>query len=112
LGFGLGLLGGLAFNNVYAGYPYVVNTYTVPPPVYYYPQTVPQYVVVNTAPAPSVVYAPAPAAAAPATPAAPSAPVTSAVGKTGRIVYDSNSKPVGVIVSNADGSQEFVPLTQ
>jgi hypothetical protein len=59
-----------------------------------------------------VVYAPAPAAAAPATPAAPSAPVTSAVGKTGRIVYDSNSKPVGVIVSNADGSQEFVPLTQ
>jgi hypothetical protein len=30
--------------------------------------------------------------------------------KTGKIVYDSNGKPIGVIVVDADGKQEFVPL--
>ena len=111
-GIGLGLLGGLAVSNVYGGNQYV---YAAPPPVYYYPQVAPQYVVVN--PAPTVVYStPAPSSPAPAptlaAALAPVAPTTVVAGKSGRVVYDSNAKPVGVIIVNADGSQEFVPLTQ
>jgi hypothetical protein len=105
IGFGLGVLGGLAVGNAYAASPMYV--YSDPPPVYYY-QPAPQYVYVPAPPVPVVVAAPP----APAAPAASPAPVALAAGKTGRIVYDSNGKPVGVIVSNADGSQEFVPLTQ
>jgi hypothetical protein len=122
LGFGLGLVGGLAYSNVY-GVDQNVYVYTPAPPVYYYaPQVTPQYVVVQSAPA---VQQTAPVVPTPATPApavaqtAPVAPSTAAAaastpivpGKTGRIVYDSNAKPIGVIILNADGTQEFIPLT-
>ena len=30
--------------------------------------------------------------------------------KTGKIMYDSNGKPVGVMVVDPDGKQEFVPI--
>jgi hypothetical protein len=111
-GLGLGLLGGLAIDHAYAAPVYV---YQDAPPVYYYPQPAPQYIYVTTPPpappAPVVVAAPAPAAA-PAAPAGSYAPVALTPGKSGRIVYDSNGKPVGVIVASADGTQEFVPLAQ
>jgi hypothetical protein len=30
--------------------------------------------------------------------------------KQGKIVYGADGKPVGVIIMNADGTQNFVPL--
>ncbi len=121
-GIGRGFVGGLGFG-IGLGIsrdlfdPYVVYA---PPsgyvvysgPTYYVPPPSPQYVVVAPAPvtpAPTVVYSPS---AAPTPAAAPVAPAPAANGKTGRIVYDSNGKPVGFILQNPDGKQEFVPLTQ
>ena len=94
----------------------VLNECVVVPPVQ-------QVIVYNqvpmvTTPAPTVVMttpAPAPApVAAPATPAPEPAPAANTSipmsSKTGKIVYDSNAKPVGVIILDADGKQEFVPI--
>jgi len=61
--------------------------------------------VVMTSPAPAVVTAPAPTAA-PA-PAAPAVPMSN---KMGKIVYGADGKPAGVIVLDADGKQEYVPI--
>jgi len=111
LGWGLGIGIGAAIINDSFGYrpPVVYSPTVVYPapqqPVYYFVQPAPQTVVV-AAPAP----APASVAAAPAAPAP--APVAMGTGKSGRLVYDSNAKPVGVIVTGADGKQEFVPLGQ
>jgi hypothetical protein len=72
-----------------------------------------------TSPAPAVVMAPAPApppAPAPAPIAAAPAPAPMAASpapgsnKQGKIVYGADGKPVGVIILNADGTQNFVPL--
>jgi hypothetical protein len=82
----------------------VVYTEVMPPTYYYVPQPAPQTVVVYAPPAP-----PAPVAA----PVAPTpVTITSGTGKSGRILYDSNGKPVGVVVIDAEGKQEFVPLAQ
>jgi hypothetical protein len=65
-----------------------------------------------TTPAPAVVMT-APAMSSPAPAPAPAPAVSSSTpmsSKTGKIVYDSNGKPIGVIVVDADGKQEFVPL--
>ena len=58
--------------------------------------------VVVTSPAPAVAPAPAPAA-----PVSSSMPMSS---KQGKIVYGADGKPMGVIILDADGKQEFVPL--
>lgn len=92
----------------------ILNEVIVVPPVQ-------QVVVQQVNPAPTVIVAP-PAATtpsvvtAPATPAEPAAaegssslPLSSKIGK---IVYDGNHQPIGVIVLDSDGQQEFVPLTQ
>jgi hypothetical protein len=81
----------------------VLNECVVVPPVQ-------QMVMVQpTTPAPTVVMA------APATTTAPApAPAVSSAtpmsSKTGKIMYDSNGKPVGVMVTDPDGKQEFVPI--
>ncbi len=83
----------------------VLNECVVVPPVQ-------QMVMVQPAtPAPTVMMA-APAntvapAPAPAPTASSSTPMSS---KTGKIMYDSNGKPVGVMVTDPDGKQEFVPI--
>jgi len=107
LGFGLGVgLGqSLFYPNYYVYQPGVV-TYSSPTPVYYY---YPQNTVTVYSPAP-VASAPTVAAPAPA-PVAP-APVSSSASKLSKILYDASGKPIGVLVLNNDGSQEFVPLVQ
>ena len=108
LGFGIG--NALVYNAFDRGYyynPTVVYTTAEPATVYYVQQPAPQTVVVNSAPAPvATVAAPAPVAAP--TPA----PVASNAGALSKIVYDSAGKPMGVILLNADGSQQFVPLAK
>lgn len=79
-------------------------------------QTSPSGVVIN-----QVVVVPSPAttdsttvAAAPETPAPATPSVTSSSvpvsPKVGKVVYDADKNPIGVIVLSNDGSQEFVPL--
>jgi hypothetical protein len=83
----------------------VLNQCVVVPPV--------QQVVMlqPTTPAPAVMMVPPVTSAAPAPTPAPAAntsiPMSS---KTGKIVYDANAKPIGVIIIDADGKQEFVPI--
>jgi len=94
----------------------VLNQCLVVPPVQ-------QVVVPAATPAPQAVYvatppvtavttaAPATTVAAPPVVAAPaetaSVPMSS---KTGKIQYDANGKPSGVIVQDADGKFEYVPI--
>ena len=81
----------------------VLNECVVVPPV--------QQVVVmpEPVPPPPAVYASSqPAQPAPAPAAAPQVPV--APGKNGKIVYDGSGKPIGVIIVDGDGKQEFVPI--
>jgi hypothetical protein len=33
-----------------------------------------------------------------------------APGKKGKLVYDANSQPIGVIILDSEGKQEFVPI--
>ncbi len=64
-----------------------------------------------TTPAPQVVVAATPAPAPAATAAQPStSSVPMSSTKSGKIVYDSNGKPIGVIVVESNGQQEFVPI--
>ncbi|HVU37245.1 MAG TPA: hypothetical protein VHC95_02840 [Opitutales bacterium] len=83
----------------------ILNTAIVVPPV--------QQIVVQAAP--TVVVAP-PVASAPPVIAAPAAPEGSSSiplsPKIGKIVYDDGHQPIGVIVLDSDGQQEFIPLTQ
>ncbi len=69
---------------------------------------------VPTTPAPTMVTTPAPAPTVVSTPAPAPAPTVSSSmamsSKTGKVVYDSNGKPIGVIVVDPEGKQEFVPL--
>jgi len=65
----------------------------------------PTIVVTSPAPAPTPA---APTAPTPAQPSTSSVPMSST--KSGKIVYDSNGKPIGVIVTEGNGQQEFVPL--
>jgi len=86
----------------------VVNECIVVPPV----QQVLMVPTVAT-PAPTVVVgqpAPAPAATpAPApTPAPAAAPAPS--NKVGSMVYDANGKPIGVIVTEGNGTTQFIPV--
>jgi len=108
LGFGIG--NALVYNTFDRGYyyaPSVVYTTAEPATVYYVQQPAPQTVVVNSAPAPAApVAAPAPVA----TPTA--APVASNASKMSKVVYDASGKSMGVLLLNADGSQEFVPLAK
>ncbi len=107
-GLGVGIGSALVYDSFYSGYyqPPVVYTAEAPT-IYYVPQPAPQTIVVNPAPAPA-----APAAAPTAAPAATIAPTTATAAKMSKIVYDANGKPLGVILLNADGSQQFVPLAQ
>ena len=122
IGFGRGLVGGLGFGiglgltrelfSPYSFYDRAPGYVVYSTPVYYAPQPYPPVVVyapAPAAPAPAIVYNPP---AQPAPTSAPAAPVSIATGKTGRIVYDSNGKPVGIILLNPDGKQEFVPVVQ
>ncbi len=80
-----------------------------------------QQVVMVAEPVP-VVYASQPASlfgpqlsgnasvSAPAAPPPAAPQVAVAPGKNGKIVYDADKKPIGVIVLDSDGKQEFVPL--
>ncbi len=43
-------------------------------------------------------------------PATPTAQVAVAPGKKGKLVYDANSQPIGVIILDSEGKQEFVPI--
>ncbi len=103
LGFGIGnALVYSAFDRGYYYNPTVV--YSTPAPVYYVEQPAPQTVYVNSAPAPVAAAVPV------AIPTA--APVASNAGALSKIVYDANGKPMGVLLLNADGSQQFVPLAK
>jgi hypothetical protein len=108
LGFGVG--NALIYSSVNRGYyyqPSVVYTTAAPAQVYYVQQPVPQTIVYNTAPAP-VVTAPAPIVQT----TAPAAPTVSTSNMLSKIVYDASGKPMGVLLLNNDGSQEFVPLAK
>ncbi|HTB63881.1 MAG TPA: hypothetical protein VK737_09850 [Opitutales bacterium] len=110
LGWGLGVgIGSALIYDAFGGPNYIYSPPVVytSPPVVYYSQPAPQTVVVYSPPAPAAAPAlvAAPIASAPAT-------ITSGTGKSGRILYDSNGKPVGVVVVDAEGKQEFVPLAQ
>ncbi len=81
----------------------VLNECVVVPPV--------QQVVVMpepTSPPPAVYASSQPAQPTPAPAAAPQVPV--APGKNGKLVYDGSGKPIGVIIVDGDGKQEFVPI--
>jgi hypothetical protein len=58
----------------------------------------------------TVASIPAPAAPAPETPDSTASPAIPVSPKIGKVVYDADKNPVGVIVLSNDGSQEFVPL--
>jgi len=89
----------------------VLNECVVVPPVQQFvvptvSSPAPTVVMTTPALAPSAVTTPAPAAT-PAASAASSVPMSS---KMGKIVYGADGKPVGVLVLDSDGKQEFVPL--
>ncbi len=92
----------------------VLNECIVVPPVQQVVLPVVATVPVPATVAPTIVSAPAPAPAPAAPVAAAPSTGTSSIpmsSKVGKIVYDSNQKPIGVIILDADGQQEFVPLT-
>jgi hypothetical protein len=83
----------------------VLNECVVVPPVQ---QVVVPTVVTTTVPVPAT---PAPGVAAtPATEPSASSSNIPMSSKVGKIVYDANQKPIGVIILDSDGKQEFVPL--
>jgi len=64
------------------------------------PQGAPVAIPQATLPAPPAVYQP------PQT-QAPQGPAT---GNVGTVLYDANHNPIGVLITNSDGSQHFVPI--
>lgn len=109
---GRGFLGGVAFGvgvslgrSLFYSPPryYVQPNYVVyqnPSPIYYVPPSTPQNVTVVATPPP----------AAPVT--QPTSVPVSTRGRLSKILYDADAKPVGVLVLNNDGSQEFIPLVK
>ncbi len=100
-GLGLGFAGGLIYSYLYPPYWY---DYSIWPPYEYsyVPDVSTQYVVVPPAvPLPST---PAPAVSAPTT--------TVTTGTTGRLLYDAQGNPIGVLLVHPDGTQEFVPVSR